>query len=103
MRNTQPRQQRHQRSSLPGTRSQHIPPGLENTTLHVGVLKSQAECTGDSAVAAALQVPLDGVFEKGGVACVLAAGSGAWIGRQEQGEPRSDFFVSTRSAAQQLF
>lgn len=50
-----------------------------------------------------VQVPLDGVFEKGGVVCVLATADGAWIGRQEQGEPRSDFFISTRPAAQQLF
>jgi len=41
-------------------------------------------------------VPLEGTLERGGVACVLAAPGGRWFGRQETGEPRSDFFISTR-------
>ncbi len=42
------------------------------------------------------QVPLEGTLERGGVACVLAAPGGRWFGRQQTGEPRSDFFISTR-------
>jgi hypothetical protein len=43
---------------------------------------------------------MEGVFEKGGIACVLHTESGAWIGSQDPGEPRSDFFISTRQACE---
>ena len=43
-----------------------------------------------------VQVPLEGVIQKGGVAAVLAAPGDLWVGRQETGEPRCDFFISTR-------
>lgn len=53
-------------------------------------------------LAATLQVPLEGLLQRGGIAAVLAAPGGRWYGCQEVGEPRSDFFLSTRQAAQHL-
>lgn len=42
------------------------------------------------------QVPLEGPLLRGGVAAVLKTHEDAWHGRQETGEPRSDFFLPTR-------
>ena len=42
------------------------------------------------------QAPLEGALLRGGVAAVLKTAGGAWHGRQETGEPRSDFFLPTR-------
>jgi hypothetical protein len=42
------------------------------------------------------QVPLEGPLLRGGIAAVLKTREDAWHGRQETGEPRSDFFLPTR-------
>jgi hypothetical protein len=62
--------------------------------LQLAPADSRAYCA--ESVQISWQVPLEGPLLRGGLAAVLKTHEDAWHGRQETGEPRSDFFLPTR-------